>query len=78
MTPDQPISRDRKQATVATVAPPSREDQGDIYSFVVITIEINTTLTTGTTVGDSAFLETPDSKVTVINTYKDLRSQSIV
>ena len=70
VTLDQPISRDRKQvtvATVATVAPPSREDPGDIHSSVVITDEISTTVTTGTTVGDSLSLEQPDSKVTVVN-----------
>ena len=77
MTPDQTISRDRKQVTVATVAPPSLEDQGDIHSFVVITVEINTTLNTGTALGDYVSLETPDSKVTVVNTQEDLRSQSI-
>ena len=69
VTPDQPISRDRKQvtvATVATVAPPSREDPGDIHSSVVITGETSTTVTTGTTVGDSVSLDQPDSKVTVV------------
>ena len=69
VTPDQPISRDRKQvtvATVATVAPPSREDPGDIHSSVVIADEISTTVTTGTTVGDSVSLDQPDSKVTVV------------
>ena len=70
VTPDRPISRDRKQVTVATVAtvvPPSREDPGDTHSSVVIPDEISTTVTTGTTVGDSASLEKPDSKVTVVN-----------
>ena len=70
VTPDQPISREIKQvtvATVATVAPPSCEDPGDIHSSIVITDEISTTVTTGTTVGDSASLEKPDSKVTVVN-----------
>ena len=67
MTPDQLISRDRKQVTVATVAPPSREDPGDIHSSVVITGEKSSTVTTGTTVGDYASLENPDSKVTVLN-----------
>ena len=70
VTPDRPISRDRKQVTVATVAtvvPPSREDPGDIHSSVVIPDEISTTVTTGTTVGDSVSLEQPDSKVTVVN-----------
>jgi len=70
VTPDQLISRDRKQVTVvpvATVVPPSREDPGDTHSSVVIPDEISTTVTTGTTVGDSASLEKPDSKVTVVN-----------
>ena len=67
MTPDQPISRDRKQVTVATVAPPSREDPGDIHFSVVITGETSTTVTTGATVGDSVSLKKPDSKVTVVN-----------
>lgn len=70
VTPDQLVSRDRKQvtvATVATVAPPSRGDPGDIHSSVVITDEISTTVTTVTTVGDSVSLEKPDSKITVVN-----------
>ncbi|CAI8168847.1 MAG: Uncharacterised protein [Prochlorococcus marinus str. MIT 9215] len=74
VTPGQPISRDRKEvtvATVATVAPPSHEDPGDIHSSVVITDETITTVTTGTTVGDSASLENPDSKVTVVNSGGD-------
>ena len=74
VNPDQPISRDRNQvtvATVATVAPPLREDPGDIHSSFVISGELNTTVTTGTTVGDSASLEKPDSKVTVVNSSDD-------
>ena len=70
VTPDQPFSRDRKQvtvATVATVAPPSREDPGDIHSSVVITDETSTTVTTGTTVGHFGSLEKPIREVTVAN-----------
>jgi len=40
---------------------------GDIHSSVVITGETSTTVTTGTTVGDSVSLKQPDSKVTVVN-----------
>jgi hypothetical protein len=67
VTPDQPFSRDRKQVTVATVAPPSREDPGDIHSSVVITDETSTTVTTGTTVGHFGSLEKPIREVTVAN-----------
>ena len=70
VTPDQPFSRDRKQvtvATVATVAPPSREDPGDIHSSVVITDETSTTVTTGTTVGHFGSLEKPIREATVAN-----------
>ncbi|MDB4337955.1 AAA family ATPase [Synechococcus sp. AH-603-L18] len=70
VTTEQLISRDRKQATVAAVAavaPPSREDPGDIHSSVVITDETSTTLATGTTVGNFGSLEKPIREVTVAN-----------
>lgn len=73
VTIDQQIPRDRKDATVATVAtvaPSSREDPGDIHSSIR-SDEKSATVATVTTVDDSVSLENPDSEVTVVKSDVD-------
>lgn len=80
VTLDEQIPRDRKQvtvATVATVAPPSREDPGHNNSSDVIADEKSATVAAVATVGDSVSLENPDSQVTVVKSDRDDEPDSI-